>query len=274
MVIKSPAASAMRAKESTESPSSTSTVKNSRIVRLGGFGNSAKNGSTTLRNTRGLETKELERPPRSAGVRMVYKPAVRHSEGIARSVAASVKPVSAPARPLALSSNSVSSPIRSGVPSGKPVKSTAKTTFKPTSSSAKPAVSIPLERAYREEKAEKSFFQKRAEAFPTTRIGAKLSAIQAEFIPQVSFWKVLVLSVAAGLFGITYIHHGFQMQEQLNRVEALELQMERTQRVFTEKQIRYDRLTGPKEIYQKAQEAGFVSSGPANQSIPVRIDTP
>lgn len=268
MVIKSPAASAMRAKESSETYASPGSIRNSRVVRLGGFRGTA----TDIRDTKVKE---------SAGVRMVYKPAVKASPqtesmpvakpALKAVLKTGVKPVAF--RGADLKAKTVAKPA---------VQSVAKPIAKPVSQSAanrvapprKAPSSTPFERPYKEGPSKKSFYQKRGEAFPTTRIGAKLSAIQAEFLPQVSFWKVLALSLAAGAFGIAYIHHGFEMQEQLNRVEALELQVERTRRVFTEKQIRYDRLTGPKEIYQKAQEAGFVSAGPAKQSIPVRIDTP
>lgn len=266
MVIKSPAASAMRAKESVESYTGTATVKNSRIVRLGGLRNSVVNGSATNRKdyragTSAVTTKGSVTSKESAGVRMVYKPAV--SQVTMTTPSASVP------KPTSRTTSKPVQAVRMANPSVS--ESIAPPREAPARKSPSPA---PFERNYKEEPAKKTFFEKRGEAFPTTRIGAKLSAIQAEFLPQVSFWKVLALSLAAGAFGIAYIHHGFQMQEQLNRVEALENQMERTRRVFAEKQIRYDRLTGPKEIYQKAQEAGFVSSGPANQSIPVRIDTP
>lgn len=257
MVIKSPAASAMRAKESAEAVLSPKQTGSARVVRLGGF------GVRNVTNTSG------------SGV------ASRMPE--AGSNVASRMPASS-----TVVANRIEKPF------AKPVKrSFIKSSAAATASTAqKKPTPPPAVRFYKEEKpkgfddsknrkkpkkpeySESSFYQKLGQAAPTTRIGAKLSALQAEFIPQVSFWKVLAMSVAAGVFGIGYIHHGFQMQEQLNQVESLELQMERTRRVFAEKQIRYDRLTGPKEIYQKAQEAGFVSSGPANQSIPVRIDTP
>ena len=245
MVIKSPAASAMRAKESAEAVLSPKQNGSARVVRLDGFG---------VRNV-----------------------ANKSGSGVASRMPASSTVVA----------NRVEKPF------AKPVtRSFIKSSAATASITQKKPTPPPAVRIYKEEKpkgfddsknrkkpknpeySESSFYQKLGQAAPTTRIGAKLSALQAEFIPQVSFWKVLAMSVAAGVFGIGYIHHGFQMQEQLNQVESLELQMERTRRVFAEKQIRYDRLTGPKEIYQKAQEAGFVSSGPANQSIPVRIDTP
>lgn len=246
MVIKSPAASAMRAKESAEAVLTPKQNGSARVVRLGGFG--VRNVATTggsgvasrIPDNGSKVTSRVEKP--------FAKPVTRsfiRSSATATASTAQKKPTQSPAVRLH--------------------KEEKPKSFDDSRNRKKPK---------NPEYSESSFYQKLGQAAPTTRIGAKLSALQAEFIPQVSFWKVLVMSVAAGVFGIGYIHHGFQMQEQLNRVDSLELQMERTRRVFTEKQIRYDRLTGPKEIYQKAQEAGFVSSGPANQSIPVRIDTP
>lgn len=264
MVIKSPAASAMRAKESAEAVLSSKSTGTARVVRLGGFkgqgGTRVQNG-----NLGGFRVQnELQDGMRKKNGLQANGPIVANSI---------TKPATKPFQRVKPTIRSVSTStistrdtvVQSPSPAVRLYKEDKPNGFDNSKNRKKPK---------NPNRSTSSFYQKRGEAIATTRIGAKLSAIQAEFIPQVSFWKVVAISITAGAFGISYIHHGFQMQEQLNRVESLELQMERTRRVFTEKQIRYDRLTGPKEIYQKAQEAGFVSSGPANQSIPVRIETP
>lgn len=80
-------------------------------------------------------------------------------------------------------------------------------------------------------------------------------------------WKVILITVLLGVAGVGYIHHGYQMQAQLDRVQVLELELEKTRRIHQEKKLELDRATGPKEIYSRAQQLGFVSPGPADRII-------
>lgn len=80
-------------------------------------------------------------------------------------------------------------------------------------------------------------------------------------------WKLILVSVLIGVAGVGYIHHGYQMQRQLDLVQGLELELERTRRIHQERRLELDRATGPKDIYARAQELGFVSPGPADRII-------
>jgi hypothetical protein len=50
-------------------------------------------------------------------------------------------------------------------------------------------------------------------------------------------------------------------------VQQLEREFNQAQRIYEEQRLSYDRLVGPKEIYQKARQQGFINAGPADQII-------
>ena len=80
-------------------------------------------------------------------------------------------------------------------------------------------------------------------------------------------WKVALVSILIGVFGILYINHIFTTQEILQEVNRLETEYNRSKRMYNEQRLNYDRLTGPKEIYEQARMMGFVNAGPASQIL-------
>ncbi|PWN06962.1 hypothetical protein [Rhodohalobacter mucosus] len=86
-------------------------------------------------------------------------------------------------------------------------------------------------------------------------------------LPAFTPWKVILASFLIGVCGILYIGHVFSTQQTLLEVQKLEADYNKAMRLYNEQRLAYDRLVGPKEIYQKAQEKGFVNAGPADQII-------
>ncbi len=89
--------------------------------------------------------------------------------------------------------------------------------------------------------------------------GIKLSA----FKPT----KIIVFTLVAAIFGFIYLTHVFATQELLGQVQQLQREYEQTQQVHDELKLRYDRMTGPANIYRKARELGFINAGPADQLL-------
>ncbi len=89
--------------------------------------------------------------------------------------------------------------------------------------------------------------------------GFKLSA----FKPT----KIIVFTLVAAIFGFIYLTHVFATQELLGQVQQLQRDYEQTQQVHDELKLRYDRMTGPANIYRKARELGFINAGPADQIL-------
>jgi len=86
-------------------------------------------------------------------------------------------------------------------------------------------------------------------------------------LPVITPWKVILASFLIGVCGILYISHVFSTQQALREVQQLELEYNRAKRLHDEKRLTYDRMIGPKEIYQKARENGFINAGPADQIL-------
>ena len=82
-------------------------------------------------------------------------------------------------------------------------------------------------------------------------------------------WKVIVGTIVLGLMGILYLTHVFTTQQILRDVEQLERQHQKAKRIYMDRKLIYDRLTGPTFIYPKAKSMGFVNGGPADQIIEV-----
>lgn len=89
--------------------------------------------------------------------------------------------------------------------------------------------------------------------------GIKLSA----FKPT----KIIAFTLVAAIFGFIYLTHVFATQELLGQVQQLQRDYEQTQQVHDELKLRYDRMTGPANIYRKARELGFINAGPADQIL-------
>jgi len=88
-------------------------------------------------------------------------------------------------------------------------------------------------------------------------------------LPVITPWKVILASFLIGVCGLMYLSHVFSTQQLLREVQQLELEYNRAKRLYDEKRLVYDRMIGPKEIYQKAQENGFVNAGPADKVLEI-----
>jgi len=80
-------------------------------------------------------------------------------------------------------------------------------------------------------------------------------------------WKVILGTILIAVCGILYIGHVLSTQQALLEVQQLERDLNKAQRIYNEQRLSYDRMVGPKEIYQKAREQGFINAGPADQII-------
>ena len=89
-------------------------------------------------------------------------------------------------------------------------------------------------------------------------------------LPGITPWKVILASILIGVCGLIYIGHVFSTQQTLMEVQQLENEFNKTQRLYNEKRLEYDRMVGPKMIYQQAREQGFINAGPADEIIHVK----
>lgn len=82
-------------------------------------------------------------------------------------------------------------------------------------------------------------------------------------------WKVIAWSLGVGLAGFLYISHQYQTQQMLLEVRGLEKSYRQSLLQVQDLQMQLDRVTGPKEIYQKAREQGFVNAGTDHRVLKV-----
>ena len=86
-------------------------------------------------------------------------------------------------------------------------------------------------------------------------------------IPKIKPWKVILGSLVIGVFGLLYLTHVFSTQQLLDEVQAMEAEYNRARAQYDELKLTYDRMIGPAEIYDKAEEQGFINGGPAEEVI-------
>jgi hypothetical protein len=89
-------------------------------------------------------------------------------------------------------------------------------------------------------------------------------------MPKITPWKVILGSLAIGVFGLLYLTHVFSTQSLLEEVQVLQADYNRSRAQYDELKLRYDRMVGPAEIYRKAEEQGFINGGPADQIIIIK----
>lgn len=82
-------------------------------------------------------------------------------------------------------------------------------------------------------------------------------------------WKVIAWSLGVGLAGFLYISHQYQTQQTLLEVRGLEKSYRQSLLQVQDLQMQLDRVTGPKEIYHKAREQGFVNAGTDHRVLKV-----
>ncbi len=88
-------------------------------------------------------------------------------------------------------------------------------------------------------------------------------------LPRIAPWKIILASFIIGICGVIYISHVFRTQQLLKEVKSLEQQYQRSERMHEKYELQYERMTGPRQIYKKAQENGFVSGGPVEKVISI-----
>ena len=86
---------------------------------------------------------------------------------------------------------------------------------------------------------------------------------------KVEPWKVIMGAVIIGALGVLYLNHVFATQELLREVQQLEREYNQVKRMHSDYRLTYDRMIGPAEIYDKAQNLGFINGGPAEKVIEV-----
>ena len=120
------------------------------------------------------------------------------------------------------------------------------------------------------ERKRRTLFNSSAGSGSSDNYGTRTSASRRKkTLPAFSPWKVILGCVIIGICGLVYINHVFSTQETLREVQQLENSFNKTQRIYNEQRLEYDRMIGPKEIYQQARRQGFINAGPADQIITV-----
>lgn len=98
----------------------------------------------------------------------------------------------------------------------------------------------------------------------------KLSGSQITALPKIKPGLVILISLIVGTMGFAYLTHVFSTQKLLQEVQALENEYNKARQTHDDLKLQYDRLIGPAEIYDKAQQAGFINGGPADYTITVK----
>ncbi len=89
-------------------------------------------------------------------------------------------------------------------------------------------------------------------------------------LPKIKPWKIIMGSIIIGILGFAYLTHVFSTQRLLEEVQFLEAEYNRSRAQFDELKLRYDRMVGPADIYDKAEAQGFINGGPADKVIVIK----
>ncbi len=118
---------------------------------------------------------------------------------------------------------------------------------------------------------QKSFFQRFDTDGSAPSYGRRINkeASKKAKLPAFTPWKIILASILIGACGLIYIGHVFSTQQSLIEVQQLENEYNKALRLYNEKRLEYDRMVGPKEIYQQARERGFINAGPADRIIQI-----
>ena len=93
------------------------------------------------------------------------------------------------------------------------------------------------------------------------RTGIKLSSFKSA--------KIIAFTVVAAFLGFIYLTHVFATQKLLGQVHELQKEYEQSQQVHDDLKLRYNRMTGPVNIYRNDRELGFINAGPADQILEI-----
>lgn len=88
--------------------------------------------------------------------------------------------------------------------------------------------------------------------------------------PTIKPGRVILAAIIIGVFGFTYLTHVFATQKLLQEVQIMEKEYNKARQIHDELKLKYDRMIGPAEIYQKAKQQGFINGGPADKVIIVK----
>ncbi len=103
-----------------------------------------------------------------------------------------------------------------------------------------------------------------------SKFGKKISKNRKQFsLPHIPPWKIIFAIIIMGVLGMLYLRHVFATQQLLSEVQNLEQNYQQAKRSHNFYRLTYDRMIGPKEIYNKAKAIGLVDGGPAEKVIQV-----
>lgn len=101
------------------------------------------------------------------------------------------------------------------------------------------------------------------------RVDSKKEEKKRISMPKIKPWKVVVGAMVLGALGVVYLNHVFATQQLLREVQQLEAEYNQAMRLNNDYRLTYDRMIGPADIYEKAQDLGFINGGPAEKVIEV-----
>jgi hypothetical protein len=102
---------------------------------------------------------------------------------------------------------------------------------------------------------------------PSHKFSKKTGAITGIKLSAFKPTKIIAYTLLGACIGFIYLTHVFATQELLGQVQQLQREFEQTQQMHDELKLRYDRMTGPANMYRKARELGFINAGPADQIL-------
>ncbi|AXJ00341.1 hypothetical protein CYPRO_1076 [Cyclonatronum proteinivorum] len=82
-----------------------------------------------------------------------------------------------------------------------------------------------------------------------------------------SMLRTYLFLFALGFVAMIYITHIFATEKLLQQVSAAEQELERVQMIHDARMLRYEQLTGPSAVFERATELGFEHAGPADYVI-------
>lgn len=87
---------------------------------------------------------------------------------------------------------------------------------------------------------------------------------------SIKIWKILLVVLLLGVFGVLYLNHVFATQQILENVNQLQREYKEAEIIYNDKKLIYERLTGPTYIYPKAKELGLINGGPAEKVLEIK----
>jgi len=79
--------------------------------------------------------------------------------------------------------------------------------------------------------------------------------------------RIIMFTLALGVFGYLYIAHVFYTQGLLTEVNRLKGFYEEVRLDHSDAKLTFERMTGPAEVYERAKSIGLIDAGPADRII-------